>query len=125
MSRRHRNPAPGEVEYLASFCLKAIDPQVPASTLRPADAHGKSARAELAAWLMVRRVQNVTDWVSGASAFAASAIDIDQWCAGLGGQVAASALTMVNCTGLRAHLSRGERLFDRESLFAPWLPIWV
>lgn len=34
--RRHLSAAtqasPGEVEYLGSFCLKAIDPQVPAST---------------------------------------------------------------------------------------------
>jgi AcrR family transcriptional regulator len=35
--RRHvaaaSQPAPDEVEYLVSFCLKAIDPQVPASTV--------------------------------------------------------------------------------------------
>jgi len=35
--RRHvatvTQPSPGEVEYLVSFCLKAIDPQVPASTV--------------------------------------------------------------------------------------------
>lgn len=35
--RRHvaaaTQPRPAEVEYLASFCLKAIDPQVPASTV--------------------------------------------------------------------------------------------
>jgi len=35
--RRHlaavTQPSSGEVEYLVSFCLKAIDPQVPASTV--------------------------------------------------------------------------------------------
>ena len=35
--RRHvaaaTQPGPGEVDYLASFCLKAIDPQVPASAV--------------------------------------------------------------------------------------------
>jgi len=35
--RRHvaatSQPGPGEVEYLVSFCLKAIDPQVPVSTV--------------------------------------------------------------------------------------------